>query len=342
MPLSSEIILTHQSSLASAPIANSFYAGLTTFFSQVAVFIPNLIAFFIILIVGYLIVRAGVTALNFGLRKSNLETHIGHTNLGQTVAKSGHSLTHIVVTVAKWVLYLIVVVYAISALGIPALTASMLGVLGWIPDLIAVIIIVFVGALAASWIGKQIENTLPRYGVGGGRIIGLVVELLIYAVVFNFALIQIRFGEGILYTITTALAWGLAAALAIGFGVAIAYSLRAVLPPMVSGSTTIASTLKEGQQISIDGIPNSGNGGRISGIVRSVGMFNTIIQEQPNGAFLVLPNNLLMDKPIRVQSGVEPKVLEDGMKDSMTEINEKYERQQGEAAPSGTFQTDNR
>ena len=308
-------------------------AGLNTFFLEIIAFLPNLIAALIILLVGYIIVRVVMKALGFGFQRANFERHIGHTRLGQTVEKSGHTLTNIVLTTVKWILYLIVIVYAISALGIATLTATMNGVLAWIPNLAAVAIIVFVGALVASWIGSMIENTLPKYGVSGGRLIGLAVELLIYAVVFNFALLQIGFAQGILFTITTALAWGMAAAFAIGFGVALAYALREVIPPMVTGSTTVASTLKEGQSITVEGVENSGNGSKeVSGTVKSVGMFNTVLQKK-DGGYLILPNNLLMDKPISVEKGSEPPIpFEHGMRKKMSDINQKYEEQQNEKA----------
>jgi len=311
-----------------APLLSGFYSALTAFLTSIFLFIPNLIAFLIILLVGYLIVRAVVRALNYGFRRSNLDRRISRTNLGQTIERSGHSLTNIVVTTIKWLLYLIVVVYAVSALSIAPLTASMLGILGWIPNLIAVIIIVFAGALIASFVGKGIENTLPRYGVGGGRIIGLAVELLIYVIVFNFALIQIGFGQGILFMITTAVSWGLAAALAIGLGVAIAYALRGVIPPMISGATTISGTLKEGHKVTIQGIPNPSGSDRVSGTVRSVGMFSTVVENE-RGGFMVLPNSLLTDKPIMVEGGTaEPPVpAEKSLQKRMNDINEKFEDQ---------------
>ncbi|MHB8566080.1 MAG: mechanosensitive ion channel family protein [Nitrososphaerales archaeon] len=307
-----------------SPLFNGLYTGFAAFLTQIFLFIPNLIAALIILLVGYLIVRAVVKALNYGVRRSNLETHVSRTNLGQTIERSGHSLSSIIVSTVKWLLYLIVVVYAISALSIAPLTASMLGVLGWIPNLIAVIIIVFAGALIASYVGKGIENTLPRYGVGGGRIVGLAVELLIYAIVFNFALIQIGFGQGILFMITTALSWGLAAALAIGFGVAIAYSLRGVLPPMISGATTITSTLKEGHRVRIEGIQNVGKNNQISGTVKSVGMFNTVIENE-EGGFIVLPNSLLIDRPIMVDGNEAPVTMEQGLRRRISDIDEKFQ-----------------
>ncbi len=308
-------------------------AGLNSFIVSLFAFLPHLIGFAIVLLVGYLIVTAVVRVLRFALNRANFERHIGHTRLGQTIEKSGTTLANIVILTVKWILILIVVVYAITELGIASLTASMNAILGWIPDLAAVAIIVFVGALAASWIGSMIENTLPKYGVGGGRLIGLAVELLIYAVVFNYAMIQIGFAQGILFMITEALAWGMAAALAIGLGVALAYSLREVIPPMITGSTTVASTLKEGQSVEIEGVSQAG--GTVKGKVSSVGMFNTIIQRE-EGGYMILPNNLLMDKPIIVQEGSEPpRPFEHGMQKRMSELQDKYEQQQQGSSGGG-------
>ena len=309
--------------------------GVSSFLTSLFLFLPNLIAAVLILVVGYIIVRVIVRALQWGLNRANLDRRISSTRIGQTMQKTGQTISQITVSVVKWLLLFIVIVYAISALAIPPLTASMLGILSWIPNLIGVAIIVFAGILIGSWIGKAIENTLPRFGVGGARIVGLVVELLIYLFVFNIAIIQLGVGQGIIFVATTALSWGLAAALAIGFGGALLYALREVLPSMVSGSTTIASTLKPGQTITIEGLP-SGDGGSsrtpMMGRVASVGMFNTILERQGNGSpatrsFIILPNNLLADKPIYVEGGEPPRPFEHGVRDTVTNLNQKYESQ---------------
>jgi Conserved TM helix len=309
-------------------VASGISNGISSFLTQVFLFLPNLIAALVILLVGYLIVRVITKTLGWGMNRANLERHIGQTRLGQAVEKSGHTITQITVSVVKWILLLTVIVYAISALSIAALTASMLGILAWIPNLIGVAIIIFAGLLVGSWIGKGIENILPKYGIGGGRIVGIVVELLIYLFVFNLAIIQLGVGQGIIFVATTALSWGLAAALAIGFGGALLYALKEVLPSMVSGTTTIASTLKPGQTITIEGIGN-GSEGPMKGKVTSVGMFNTILERQGDGqagrGFVILPNNLLAGKPIFVEGGEAPRPFEHGVKDRVSELHEKFE-----------------
>jgi Conserved TM helix len=315
----------------------------TAFLTEVSAFIPNVVGAAIVLLVGYLVVRAAVGALRVGMRRAKLEGRINETGLGRAIERSGSSLSNIVVLTVKWILYLVVVAYAVIALGVSALTASMLGVLAWIPNLVGVAIIVFVGALAASYVGKALETALPRYGVTGGRIIGLVVEFLIYALVFDFALIQIGFGAGIIYTMTTAFAWGLAAAMAIGFGVSIAYALRGVMTSMLTGATTLVGALKEGQRISVEGIQGAGNdAGRVTGTVRSVGMFSTVLQRDGNGnGFLIVPNGMLMDKPISVEGDEVPRLVEEKIRDRMSNFNRRYEGHMGSVQEVGTVSPPN-
>jgi hypothetical protein len=300
--------------------------GVAAFLTSVIAFLPNVIAALIILLVGYLIVRALTGGLNWGMKRVNLEKHVSNTRIGKAIERSGHTLTEIVITTVKWLFLFIVIVYAISALRIPSLTASMEGILAWIPSLIGVAIIVFAGLLIGSWIGKGLENTLPRYGVHGGRLISIIVEVLIYLFVFNLAIIQLGIGQGIVFVFSTAMSWGIAGALAIGLGGALLYGMREVLPGVISGSTTIASTLKPGQTVTIEGVSNmgGGDGGTLKGKISSVGMFNTVLKRE-RGGYVVIPNNLLMDKPLIVEGGEEPRPFEHGMRDRFSDFHDKFE-----------------
>jgi hypothetical protein len=309
---------------------NSWYTGLqngiATFFSSIIAYLPNVIAALIILLVGYLIVRAVTGGLNWGLKRINLDRHVGNTRVGQWIERSGHTVTDVVVTTIKWIFIFIIVVYAIAALRIPPLSASMDAILAWIPQLIGVAIIVFAGLLIGSWIGRSLENTLPRYGVQGGRLIGMIVEVLIYLFVFDLAIIQLGIARGIIFVFSEAMSWGLAAALAIGLGGALFYALKEVLPGMISGSTTIAGTLKPGQTVTIEGMPNTGgeDGGTLRGRISSVGMFNTVLMRD-RGGYVVIPNDLLMDKPLFVEGGEEPRPFEHGMRERFSDINQRFE-----------------
>ncbi len=325
------IVLGNSVSLQLGNLLVGLQSGVTVFVNEILAFIPNLIAALLILLIGYLIARALSGVIRWGMNKSRLDQRLANTRLGQAIQGSGSTLTNIVANVVFWLFAFIIIVYAISALEIPPLTATMVGILAWIPNLIAVAVIVFAGLLIGSWVGRSLENLLPRYGVAGARVISIIVEVLIYLFVFNIAFIQIGVGQGIIFMITTAMAWGLAAALAIGFGGALLYALRDVLPAMVSGTTTIASTLKPGQTMTVEGLPSvGGNGGRLSGRIARVGMFNTVVetQTQAGRGFFVVPNELLVDKPVFVQ-GEAPQLFDEGLRQRASELNQRFESASG-------------
>jgi hypothetical protein len=320
-----EILLRGITTLQITTWYSGLQAGIAAFIESIITYLPNVIAFTLILLIGYLIVKAFVKVVSWGMKRISLEKQVGHTRIGQAVERSGHTFTDIVVTTVKWIFYFIIIVYAISALKIPPLTASMDAILAWIPELIGVAIIVFAGLLIGSWIGKGLENTLPRYGVQGGRLIGMIVEVIIYLFAFDLAIIQLGIARGIIFVFSEAMSWGLAAALAVGLGGALLYALKDILPGMVSGSTTVASTLRPGQTVTIEGMPNvGGDGGKLTGEVSSVGMFNTVFKRR-GGGFYIVPNNLLMDKTLIVESGEEPRPFEHGVRERVSDLNNKFE-----------------
>lgn len=305
---------------------STFFAGLqadfNNFIAQVFAFLPNLIAALLILLIGYIVAKVISKALRVGMDRAHIEKQVGRTRLGQAIERSGRSMSDIVATIVFWIIFLITLVYAISALEIPPLTASMLGILGFLPNVIAAAIIVFAGLLIGSFIGKGLEDMLPKYGVSGGRLIGLVVEVIIYLFALNLAIIQLGVGQGIIFVYSTALSWGIAAAVAIGVGGAVLFALKDVLPSMVSGSTTVASTLKPGQTITVEGIPDKGD--TLKGKVSNVGMFNVIL-EREEGGYVVIPNELLANKAITVEGGEAPRPFEHGVRDRVSDLNSKFE-----------------
>src|SRR5438132_14163563 len=104
------------------PLGDAIYAAFTTFLTEVFAFIPNLIAGALLFLIGYLIVRVAVKALKVGMTRANLEKHVTHTDIGQFIERSGHTVTGLTISGVKWLLILVVAFYAISALNIAPLT----------------------------------------------------------------------------------------------------------------------------------------------------------------------------------------------------------------------------
>jgi hypothetical protein len=119
----------------------------------------------------------------------------------------------------------------------------------------------------------------------------------------------LRIGEEILNSVISALVWGLAAAIAIGFGAGLAYGLREAFPAMIKGSTVIQPAVKPGQKISYNGF---------AGTVQQVGAFSVILKDE-QGRTVVVPTKNIADKEIVIESGPSPETQE-----SMTERRSAY------------------
>ena len=123
--------------LASVHIADSVQQALNSLLG----FIPNLIGFFVILIIGFLIARLVRTLLTKALEKVGIDKALHSGPAGPHVERisPGASPAALIAGVAFWFIFLFVLTAAIGALKIPAVTAFMNQVLGYLPNVIAAV-----------------------------------------------------------------------------------------------------------------------------------------------------------------------------------------------------------
>jgi hypothetical protein len=213
---------------AAVDIGNSLQQGLNSFFG----FIPNLIGFLVILLVGYIVAKIVKRVLIAVLDKVGLDRalHSGHT--GQYVEKlsPGASPARLIGTVAFWFIFLGAISIAVSALKIAALTTFVAAIYGYLPNVIAaVIIFVVAGAIAgavAGLVGKLMGDT-PT-----GKLVATIVPVLVMGIAVFMILNQLQIAPAIV-TITYAVLLG-----SLGLGMALAFGLggRETAARLVSGA----------------------------------------------------------------------------------------------------------
>ena len=191
-------------------------------------FIPNLIGFLVILIVGFIIARLVKGVITKVLQKAKLDHALHSGQSGQYVEKisPGASPSALIGGVAFWIIFLFVLSAAIGALKIPAVTAFMNTVLGYLPNVIAaVLIFVIAGAIAAAGLVAKTMGDTPT-----GKIIGTAVPGLIMAIAVFMVLNQLHIATSIV-TITYA---ALIGAVALGSALAFGLGGREVAAKMLS------------------------------------------------------------------------------------------------------------
>ena len=198
-----------------------FVASLTTFWTQLAGFVPQLLAALLLLFVGWLLanlVRTGVLKMLDVLRfdslaeKTGIEAFLKHGNLDV-------SLSRILAKLVYWVIIFVVVTVS-NSLGLHMVAELFNKVVLYIPNLIVAILVLVFGVLVARFVNRMVFAYLNNMGVQGALTISTLAEYAVIIFVVFVALEQLEIGTNLL---TAAFqigfgAIGLAFALAFGLG----------------------------------------------------------------------------------------------------------------------------
>ncbi len=181
-------------------------------------FIPNLLGFLVILIVGFLIARIVKGIVTKLLQKAKLDHALHSGQSGTYVEKlsPGASPSALIGSVVFWLIFLFVLSAAIGALKIPAVTAFMNTVLGYLPNVIAaVIIFVIAGAIAAAAgaAAAKLMGDTPT-----GKVVGTAVPALVMGIAVFMVLNQLRIAPAIVQITYIALLGSVALGAALAFG----------------------------------------------------------------------------------------------------------------------------
>lgn len=199
-----------------------FLTSITSFWTQLAGFLPQLMAALVLLFVGWLVaklVRAGMVKLLRVLQFDKLSERSGI----EAFLKQGQlevSLGGLLAGLMYWLIILIVIVTVSNSLGLHIVAELFNRIVLYIPNIIVAIFVLVLGAILARFINRLIFAYLNNIGVQGALTISTLSEYATLIFVFFVALEQLNIGRELL---TAAFiigfgAVGLAFALAFGLG----------------------------------------------------------------------------------------------------------------------------
>jgi hypothetical protein len=213
---------------AAVNVGDSVQQALNSFFG----FLPNLLGFLVILVIGYIVARVVKGILTKVLTKVGLDKALHSGQTGQYVEKvsPGASPSKLVGSIAFWFLFLGAISLAVSALKIPALTTFVSAIYGYLPNVIAAVIIFVVAGAIAGAVAALVAKTMGDTPTG--KLVGSIAPLLIMAIATFMILNQLQIAPAIV-TITYAVLLG-----SLGLGMALAFGLggRETAAQLVSGA----------------------------------------------------------------------------------------------------------
>ncbi|MDP2029200.1 MAG: hypothetical protein Q8K12_06165 [Thiobacillus sp.] len=199
-----------------------FVTSLTTFWTQLASFVPQLLAALVLLFVGWLLAnlaKTGVMKLLDVLKfdslaeKTGIEAFLKQGNLDVSLSRLLGRLTY-------WVIIFVVMVTVANSLGLHMVAELFNKIVLYIPNIIVAILVLVFGVLVARFINRMVFAYLNNIGVQGALTISTLSEYGVIIFVVFVALEQLAIGTTLL---TAAFqigfgAIGLAFALAFGLG----------------------------------------------------------------------------------------------------------------------------
>jgi small-conductance mechanosensitive channel len=180
------------------------------------------LGFLLIILIGWIIsswIARAVAAILRRVKFNELSERIGLTGatrrMGATADPAG-----ILADIVKWLIRIVVLVIAFSALGLPTLSAVLNQFLTWLPHLVIAMAVLLIGALAANLLGDLVRGITADAGFRNPNTLANITRIAIWAFAVVIAVNQVGIGEALVNTLLIAVvgAAALAAGLAFGLG----------------------------------------------------------------------------------------------------------------------------
>ena len=197
-----------------------FVASLTSFWTQLAGFVPQLLAALVLLFIGWILaslIRTGVVKLLDVLKFDELSQRTGI----DAFLKQGNislSLARIVANLIYWLFILVMIVTVSNSLGLHTVAELFNRVALYIPNIIVAILVLVFGVLLARFINRLVFAYLNNMGVEGALTLSTISEYAVIIFVIFVGLEQLEIGTHLL-TAAFQIGFGaIALALALAFG----------------------------------------------------------------------------------------------------------------------------
>lgn len=183
-------------------------------------FLPRLVGAIIILAVGWFLGKIAGRLVRRFVNTTGIDQRVRDTPLGNLLGGSHRGVSHTAGEITKWFVVAIAVLAAVNVLAIQLLSQWISTALAYLPAFIAGLLIIVLGFVVADFIGDAITRTRAATQTAYTSWFATGTRMFLYFTAIVIGLDTMGIDVGILFVFARALAWGAAAAFAIGAGLA--------------------------------------------------------------------------------------------------------------------------
>ena len=195
-------------------------APLQSAVNQLLTFAPSILGALLILLIGGVIAKLLEQIIARGLKLIALDKIADQIQINDILSKGGirRKLSELIGSIIYWTVILAFVMTALNALNLTVAAELFQQIVGFLPNVIAAVFIVIVGAFSATFLAATVRTAASNSGILQSHLLGQAVQTIVIIFAFVAALqqLQIQFvGEVFLIVLSGS---ALGAALAFGLG----------------------------------------------------------------------------------------------------------------------------
>ncbi|GAB3677572.1 mechanosensitive ion channel family protein [Halopiger thermotolerans] len=203
--------------------------------AELVTFLPRLVGALVILLIGWIVGRLAGRAVRKIANGIELDRMVLETPLGRIMGGTEQAVSSAFGKLAKWFVYGLAILAAANALAIELLSQWVSTAVSYFPAFIAGLLVIVIGFVVADFIGDVIERTRAATESAYASWFATGARMFLYFTAIVIGLDTMGIDVGVLYVFARALAWGLAAAVAIGAGVAFGWGGKDYVAENIDG-----------------------------------------------------------------------------------------------------------
>lgn len=198
-----------------ADTTNATTTAVTDSLNAVINYIPNLIAALVILLIGIIVAWAIKTVVVKVLGFVNVKPVTETVGLDK-VLKTKVDLVDLIGDLVRWIVIIVFLIPALEVLDLTQINDVLQGVVEYLPNVVAAVFIVMIGAVVADLVARVISGTVDTIGAKTAEVLADVARYSVIVFVVLAALQQLGIAPAMLNTLFT----GFVALVAIAGGLA--------------------------------------------------------------------------------------------------------------------------
>lgn len=209
-------------------------------------FLPQLIGALVILLIGYLVAKGVGNLVRRALQQVRFDRAIHNTSAGNVVGRMVDSPSRFVGKVAYWLIFLLAISLAVTALNLPALNQILNAIYAYVPNVIAAVIIFLIASAISAGTAKFVQRVMGRTATA--KLISTVVPTITMSLAVFMILNQLGIAKDIVNILFTAIVGAAALGFALAFGLGGRETARQVLEQAVDSARANSDQMKSDMQ----------------------------------------------------------------------------------------------